>query len=102
MPSADLDLLPPPRRPHPDLARPRLPGPTPDQPVVLAVALPGSGRSTWLHQVVDRFGGPLIATTVAAAPGVAVHLTATGPRLPARREDRLGIAERGRTVPPPV
>ena len=79
MPSADLDLLPPPRRPHPDLARPRLPGPTPDQPVVLAVALPGSGRSTWLHQVVDRFGGPLIATTVVAAPGVAVHLTATGP-----------------------
>jgi LuxR family maltose regulon positive regulatory protein len=52
--------------------------------MVLAVSLPGSGRSTWLHQALERIGGHPVTGFEPTAPGLTVHLRATHPADAAR------------------
>ncbi len=70
----------PPRRPPRlrEVDRRRLPRPTPAAPAVLAVSLPGSGRSVWLRQVLSSFGGPVVSGPFPDSPGATFHLVGSG------------------------
>ena len=46
---------------------------------MLAVALPGSGRTTWLHQTLTAFGGPVLSAPLPASSGAMIHLVGSGP-----------------------